>query len=576
MTLTHRIAHLIRSANADPEKVLALTFTNKAAGEMKDRIDTLLNEGQPDRVRVNTFHGFCLELLRNEAIRLNLPPDFNICSDRDSSIILRQVVSDSGKGRSFSSRILKALPHMKRLSISEGGSKGRYQELFPIVDRYNERLRSSGMLDLHDLEVETLRLLRDYPEVCKKYSESFSRIFVDEYQDSNPIQSELLKKLVKKGTNEICAIGDPDQAIYGFRGADVGNFYRFMEDFSGAKKISLSKNYRSTQVILKGAAGLMEKREVLECDIGKGGPILMTVCATHSEEAEMVVEQIEKLMGGTTYFSLDSGRVSSHEDGDDLGFGDMAVQYRLNSQGEEFEKAFSRAGIPYIRSGEKPLTEKYPVNIIWRFLQALHYTDKEHYLRAYLDLIKETDLDGMKILNTCEIKGGLEDIIDNAVLLHGFDLSSGNSAETIRRLKDIAENIKGNVVSLLDRLSLDRGIDHTGLYGDRVSLMSLHAAKGLEWPVVFITGCEDGLIPCSLFGDRDDAEEKRLLYVGMTRARQRLILSHAKRRNLNGRILEMNPSPFLSLIPNDLTESLERAKWKPKRKAHKQLDLFPA
>ncbi len=211
------------------------------------------------------------------------------------------------------------------------------------------------MLDLDDLEVETLRLFQRHPEVCLGYAERFPKIFVDEYQDTNPMQVEILKLLVYASPQPcapyIFAIGDPDQAIYGFRGADIRNFHLFSEDFPGAREISLSRNYRSTRIILSCSSALMEKEEPLEGMTGKGEPIRLASCRTHSEEAEMIVEQIEKLLGGITHFSLDSGRVSSHEEGESFGFDDMAVLFRLNAQGDAFEEAFSRAGIPFIRSG---------------------------------------------------------------------------------------------------------------------------------------------------------------------------------------------------------------------------------
>jgi superfamily I DNA/RNA helicase len=574
MTLTHRVVHIIRSNAAESEQILALTFTNKAAGEMRERIDSLLPENQSGTVYVTTFHGFCLECLRNEAEIMKLPPAFNICSEQDSSIIAHRVLSDAGKGKRLAAQLLKLLPQLKRVSVIDDDTDKKYQALFPFFQKYQERLGELGMLDLDDLEVETLRMFKEHPDVCRKYARRFPYIFVDEYQDTNPSQSAILKEIVKEGITVISAIGDPDQAIYGFRGADVGNFHNFARDFPGAKKISLLKNYRSTEVILKGSSILMGKEKPLEGIPGKGESIRIGTCLTHSEEAEMVVEQIEKLMGGITLFSLDSERVSSHEDGEDLGFGDMAVLYRLNSQGDGFEEAFSRAGLPYVRSGEKALINQYPINIIWRFFQILRYPDNDYYLKAYMDLLGENGLVGDKISRDCTIEGSLEEIIDHVLSSHEFDLSSKESADAVRRLKAIAENINGDIRSFLDKLSLDRGIDHTALSGDRVALMSLHAAKGLEWPVVFITGCEDMLIPCSLFGDHDEAEEKRLFYVGMTRARRRLILSHAKRRKINGRILDMKPSPFLSLIPSHLCIPLERAAWKRKGKRYKQLELF--
>ena len=294
---------------------------------------------------------------------------------------------------------------------------------FPLLKEYQERLRRMHMLDLDDLEVETLRLFQKHPEVSKKYSERFPWIFVDEYQDTNPIQVAILKMLVHGSLDplsscslspasrtsslgpvspcalslgpcapSICAIGDPDQAIYGFRGSDVTNFHRFEEDFPEPRKLILSKNYRSTKTILDSAASLMQKDKALDASRDKGDPIRFASCRTEKEEAEMIVEQIEKLIGGTSYFSLDSGRVSSHENGENLGFGDIAVLYRLNAQGDAFEEAFSRAGIPFVRSGEKPLISQYPVNILWRFLQTHLYPENSYYLEAYNLCLRQNGL----------------------------------------------------------------------------------------------------------------------------------------------------------------------------------------
>jgi DNA helicase-2/ATP-dependent DNA helicase PcrA len=442
--------------------------------------------------------------------------------------------------------------------------------------------------------------------VSKKVSERFPWIFVDEYQDTNPIQVAILRMLVHGSLDPlssyslspaprtsslgphspctltpvpctpcICAIGDPDQAIYGFRGSDVTNFHRFEEDFPEPRKLILSKNYRSTKTILDSAASLMQKDKALDASRDKGDPIRFASCRTEKEEAEMIVEHIERLIGGTSHFSLDSGRVSSHEDGENLGFGDIAVLCRLNAQGEAFEEAFSRAGIPFVRSGEKPLIGQYPVNILWRFLQTHLYPENSYYLKAYSLCLRQNGLSSPLMR---EDKGGSEvtsvsTLIEHALSLHQFGPLSEEGLKALDRLKAVAHDFT-DAEFFLDALSLDRGIDHSSLLGDRVALMSLHAAKGLEWPVVFITGCEDGLIPCTLFGDKNGEEEKRLFYVGMTRARKSLILSCVNHRMVNNRPLELKRSPFLSLIPERMIQPLERRDWKQTKKPHKQLSFF--
>jgi DNA helicase-2/ATP-dependent DNA helicase PcrA len=288
----------------------------------------------------------------------------------------------------------------------------------------------------------------------------------------------------------------------------------------------------------------------------------------------MIVEQIERLIGGTTHFSLDSGRVASHEGETSIGFGDIGVLFRLNVMGDALSVALDRAGIPFVRSGETPLRSRYPVNILWRFFQTLQYPDNPHCAKLYEQSLSEAFITEQPLSETFQTNGTLPELIDRAVKWHEFDCSSEKTAEALNRLKQLAANLEGNLETFLDILSLERGIDHGILIGDRVALMSIHAAKGLEWPVVFLTGCEDRLMPCTLFGSSDEKEERRLFYVGMTRARSQLILSRAKRRTLNGRVLTLDASPFLHVLTEDICMPLERRAWKPRQKPHRQLNLF--
>ncbi len=591
MTLTHRIAHISKSGPPGGGKILALTFTNKAAREMKERLLRLMGHENVDNVFVSTFHGFCLDVLRRDGHYVDLPDPFSLCSETDTRVLAETAVLDalgSKNKRNTVPRFLKHLPHLKWVSAFNRGPDSALNDLFSALTVYQSKLRNLGMLDLDDLEVETLRLFNDHPDICRKYALKFPRIFVDEYQDTNRVQVELLKRMVNTETNgsentltspseEVphpvtCAIGDPNQAIYGFRGADISNFHSFINDFPASTTVTLHKNYRSTQKILDLAALLMNERYPLHGASGSGAPVFLAQCRTHLEEAEMVIEQIEKLMGGTTYFSLDSDRVASHEDGENMGFGDMAVLFRLNAMGDALEEAFLRAGIPFVRSGEKPLIDRYPANVIWRLFQSLNGPDNDYYKTCYLNLLApESNGDG--ILHRMDREAPLGDMIDRAVDLHGFDPDSEKIHHVLNRIRSVAENCQ-HLPSFLDALSLERGIDHRNLIGDRVSLMSLHAAKGLEWPAVFIIGCENQLLPCTLFGDRDDQEERRLLYVGLTRTRRRLILSCASRRTLNGRPLEMKISPFLQPFSSEQLVPLKRSKWKRKPRVQEQLSLF--
>ena len=396
MTLTHRMAYQIRSQLASAEEILSLTFTNKAAAEMRKRLTALLPKEHRAQIQVSTFHAFCLEVLREKGSLLGLPPDFGLFSETDSAALAQQVLSESKKGIRSVSRFPRELPRLKLASLDEGKKS---DPLFDLFHEYQLKLRTLRMLDLHDLEVETLRLFQNHPEVAAELGKRFPKIFVDEYQDTNRTQVEILKLMVSCGTHlpcalhrvedpvadpelgrrersrrepssvYLCAIGDPDQAIYGFRGAEVTSFFHFTDDFPGAKEVALATNYRSTQTILDAASALMEKKKALKGVAGIGEPIHLSPCRTESEEAEMIVEQIEKLIGGTSYFSVDSGRTDFQEARTSLSFGDIAVLFRLNAQGDALEQAVSRAGIPFVRSGEKPLTQRYPVDVIWRFLQ---------------------------------------------------------------------------------------------------------------------------------------------------------------------------------------------------------------
>jgi DNA helicase-2/ATP-dependent DNA helicase PcrA len=575
LTLTYRIRHLIRERRARPEQVLCLTFTRKAAGEMKDRLSRLLSGPEGALVRVATFHRFCLDLLREHGAATGLPTDFALCSEMDKEHMARDVLDRQGPGKPSLNHFLKALSHWRTGQVLDSPAGPDETACLPLCREYQRILREAGMLDLEELEIEALRLLRDHPETSGVDGEAFCWICVDEYQDTNPVQAAILKELVQRGKGEICAIGDPDQAIYGFRGADVRNFHGFARDFPGAQEIVLTRNYRSTPSILKGSAEVIQRERPLISGSTEGGPILLTHCRTESEEAEMIVEQVERLMGGTSHFSMDSGRVASHEGVEILGFGDISVLYRLNAQGDALAEAMDRSGIPFVRSGEAPLIAGYPVNILWRYLQVLCYPDAHYYAHAWEQLKPEgAPVFGKGVPRPHAGDSCVLDVLNHALAVLGLAVDSDEADRAMSRLRDLATHCQGDLKAFLDLLSIDRGIDHALLAGDRIALMSLHAAKGLEWEVVFITGCEARLLPCLLFGDRDLAEEARLFYVGMTRARSRLILSYANRRSLNGRFLEMSPSPFLDLIPEDVCRPLDRRSWQPKKRPARQLKLF--
>ncbi len=575
LTLTHRMAYILRAGHASAEQMLGLTFTRKAAREMEERMRALLGKANAVVPRITTFHGFCLEILRDEGRRIGLDTPFSICPEPDRDAIIREILLETASGKTGRRRFLKQLPLLKRAALPDGPNFPNQDEtVAAMFRRYQQRLRDMSMLDLDDLEVEAYRLLHAYADVAEKYALLHPYLFVDEYQDTNVLQVAILKTITRSPRTEVFAIGDPDQAIYGFRGADRGNFFRFVADFSGAETIHLEWNYRSGGDILKGAAALLGKEKPLLAAVEDSGTIATASCSTEREEAEMIVATIEKLLGGTTYFSLDSGRVASHENGMPLSFGDIAVLYRLNEQGDALEEALSRAGIPLARSGDVPLIQRKPVRLICSFLQMLRYPGNDRFRENYTRTLKESGLQPSLSAEPLPRSAVVVDLIRKCAADHGLETATGQDSDALQRLLEWAELFDRNVEAFLDSLVLERGIDHLRLMGDRVGLMSLHAAKGLEWPVVFISGCEDKLIPCTLFGERDDEEEKRLLYVGVTRARMKLILSRVRKRKVNGRVVDMGPSPFLAGLPADLCQSLDRGAWKAKGKMHRQLNLF--
>ncbi|MBN1907174.1 MAG: UvrD-helicase domain-containing protein [Deltaproteobacteria bacterium] len=573
LTITHKIVKETEQGNIDPSQVLALTFTNKAALEMKQRVEALMPGMIKKGMIITTFHGFCLSVLRADGSHAGISPGFSICTESDSALLADEAAKETGAGRECLTKFKKAVSGLKFMYAAGKAPDPAFMDIIPLFDKYREKLKIYNMLDFDDLEAETLRLFRLHPETCMKYADRYKRIFVDEYQDTNLLQSIILKQIVWDGLNLICAIGDPDQSIYGFRGADMNNFRRFTADFPNPHEITLTKNYRSKDIILEAASEILDKAMPLIGTRGKGDHIRIAECSTANEEAEMVVERIEKLLGGTSHFSFDSGRVESHETGDeDLSFGDIAVLYRFNSQGDAIIEALSRAGIPFVRSGEKPFTELFPVDVFMAYIRSKVSPDNLFYRERYLYKVREHNLTPDRSKEALSKDNGLLGLIDDAVTIHNLDPSTEEVKRGVERLKEAVSGISGPLTAA-DILLLERGIDNSAVKGDRVAVMTMHAAKGLEWPVVFITGCEEQIIPLKIYGDCDEEEEKRLFYVGITRAKNRLILSHAKMRKINNRFVCMERSPFIDLIPAKNIKPLERGSFK-RKKQEKQLNLF--
>ncbi len=472
-TLTQRICQLTDKLRP-LEKILAITFTNKAAEEMRERLRERMS-GEIKNVTVGTFHSFCLQILREHIPFTNFLKNFQVASPEQIDRWAKEIWPEQ--------------PANKRAGllneVRDYKTKAPEEVLPTIVSTYNQYLQEKGFVDFDDLLLEAVHLLKVRDEVHRKIQRIYRFICVDEYQDINAVQHALLKTLMGSN-NVLTAIGDPNQAIYGFRGSDVRFFESFSKDFPGAVTLSLAENYRSPANLLKAsgqviAGGNKFRVPELVAKIYEKGRLVFYDAPTDKAEAEYVVHQIERLIGGTSMFSVDSGRVTPSKEVKHS-FADFAVLYRLNAQRRLLEEAFNRSGIPFRVSGQKS------------------FADEE--LAAYRNF-EESDL-------------------------------------------------------------------------EKVNLMTLHAAKGLEFPVVFIVGCEKKLIPLQLENMTSDAqEERRLFYVGMTRAKENLYLIRAQRRCLYGKTYEPLPSPFLSDIAEDL-KAYEAMKQKTVKKKfpEKQMDLF--
>jgi len=394
---------------------------------------------------------------------------------------------------------------------------------------YQQLLKARAWVDFDDLVLLPVGLLRDNAELAEHYRSRYRWVCVDEYQDIDAVQYQLVRLLVPADGN-LCAIGDPDQAIYGFRGADVGFFQRFCEDFPSARTVALSRNYRSTRTIVDAASQLIAPASLVldrQLEAMALGPEQIEIhgCGTERAEAEFVVHTTERMIGGSTFFSMDSRRVESHE-GDSLSFADVAVLYRTDAQADALVEAFARSGMPFQRRSHRPLAEAPAVQAA---------------VTAMIRL-RDSGSPDRTVVQLLDLAIGRLERPDPQAELY------------LAALRSLAARFDRDLPGFLSELALGVDADVWDPRADRVSLLTLHAAKGLEFPVVFIVGCEDGIIPLRFGPDdeQDTAEERRLFFVGMTRAQQRLILTHARRRRWRGKVRPSTPSPFLRNIQQQL------------------------
>ena len=539
-TLTHRIAYLIADCGISSQQCLAITFTQRAAGEMRDRLQRLI----PGKtVPVMTFHAFGYTLLKEHGKRIGLKDPLQIASRQQQRALLQ---AECGVAEQKAQQLLKQIANWKRRDPALMDDATPPQGF----EAYTNALRDQGLIDFEDLIALSLQLLTADKTLIAHYQSRYRWMSVDEYQDIDPLQYQLLTLLVSEEGN-LCAIGDPDQAIYSFRGTDVRFFQQFPQDFPKARIVRLIRNYRSGKTIVTAAsqviapATLVPERQVIPIDQDTT-KIKIYSAATDKAEAEFVVHAIERMMGGSTFFSMDSGRVDSTAETEGFSFADFAVLYRTDVQSECLCEAFHRSGIPFQKHTHLPLLEQ-------PHLQALL-----HALRQ-----QPTDL-------------SLVERLHQSVTTLDLKMAERLAGPLAAVLQPLAKRCGGCIETFEAELALSVDTDLWDLRAECVSLFTLHAAKGLEFKVTFIVGCEDDILPLhpSAKKDSDDSEERRLFFVGLTRARRHLVLSHAHKRFWRGKLRPMTPSPFLRAIETQLLEQSKGLTKPPKQAQSEQLELF--
>ena len=546
-TLTHRIAHLVTHHSVPPEQCLAITFTRRAAGEMRERLRALLPNAW-EHIALHTFHSLGLAILRENHNAAGLQRGFRIASDAERVRLLRDAMHLSEK--QARSR-LSGISHARRTRTAPAA-----EALAEALETYQREMESRNLCDLDDLVIRAADALESTPSLREEYRQRYQWVSIDEYQDVDEQQVRLVKLLVSEGGN-LCAIGDPDQAIYGFRGADLRFFAEFGRDFPGTRVVRLTRNYRSDRNIVTLSAQVIAgsgsgQRSV---PVVEDAPerIAIHEAPTEKAEAEFIVQSLERALGGHSFFSIDSGRSAEEARGQgprdiearEFSFSDFAVLYRTEAQVPALVEALSRSGMPFQRRSHRRLLDHPGVSAV---LDALHESPDASSLR-----------EGIEALG---LRGGLD---------------SAEQREACEVLMPVAAAYGDDLERFRSDLALGTEVDAWDPRADRISLLTLHAAKGLEFPVVFIAGCEKGLLPLqwSRSTPAELEEERRLFYVGVTRAKTKLFLSRARTRMWRGEVRELPPSPYLADIEERL---LERRRVRlPEREATQadfQMDLF--
>jgi len=615
--LIHRVGHLIQNLHVEPWRIMAVTFTNKAAREMKERLakQGILTPAQLNALTVGTFHAICARILRQEIEQMGpFTRDFVIFDSSDQQTVVKQILQELNldpkrySPQAVHSGISKAKNELK--TAAKLRTDNYWAEIVRrVYERYEEVLEANNALDFDDLIMKTHQLLSTVPAVLDKYQQRYRHIMVDEFQDTNMAQYELVKML-SEGWRNVFVVGDEDQSIYSWRGADYRNVMRFKKDFPDAQTILLEQNYRSTETILQAAGSLIAKNrhrhaKTLFTDRSKGAPIVRVETYTGFDEARFVVREIERL-----------------RDEEAITPADVAVMYRTNAQSRVVEEAFVDAGMPYRLVRGTRFYERKEVKDALAYLRLIHNPNDQVSLgriintprrgigsktvqtlfdwaaamdftpwqalltlhnftadaaaappkpspfspRAAKSLVAFAKI--MILLLAAKEKMPLVDLIDLTLARSGYKamLNDGTDEgaerwENLQELKTVARNyeeLDGSeaLSQFLEEVALVSDVD--GLNEDEggPALLTLHAAKGLEFPIVFMVGMEEGIFPHARSKDDPEQmeEERRLAYVGVTRAKDRLYLTHAFRRTIYGRDEMSEPSRFLADIPAELVD----------------------
>ena len=641
--ITNRIAFILSTGDVKPWQILALTFTNKAADEMRERVKNLMGSNSLRGFWVMTFHSACARILRREIEALGYPGSFTILDVQDQKTVVKECMTKLNlsleRGRPDKFRYMISKLKNKLISPAQaetldtyknfGPRSEEFRELVTVYHHYQAHLRQYSYLDFDDLLGFTVQLFENHPDICQKYQNKFQHLLIDEYQDTNMAQYRIAKALAPP-TNQICVVGDDDQSIYGWRGANIENILQFEEDFPGAKVIKLEQNYRSTKNILEAAQRIVTRnrnrmKKSLHTENELGDRLKLIIATDASDEAIQVIKNIEIGISNNKWKPQDA-----------------AILYRTNAQSREFEEQLISSRIPYHIVGGLKFYERKEIKDLIAYLRLVQNPNDDLAFLRVINVPKrgvgKTSIDRLKALaegigyslyRTCmeiSAKNGLGNATISAIdnftkmlkrwhgmadkvslskllldiiettgygeYIRGLDQKElnerwenitelcqavdqfENKYEALDLYKESKTEISTNknaptaLTAFLEWISLITDIDESPVGDGRLMLMTLHNAKGLEFPVVFMTGLEEGIFPhyLSMDNPKELEEERRLCYVGITRAQKYLYMSHAYSRFLGGNKSHKGASRFLKEIPKDLFDCISQSAGVPSRK----------